>query len=249
MIVISSGMQKSGSAWFFNLTNDLLAAAGHDDVRTIREQYHLKDILMWSNCNIRAITLSKLMRILLPHFLHHTFVVKTHGGPASMTRAIYPLMRIGHVKATYIYRDPRAVSLSAFEHGQRIREEGEHHTFAKLDSIESAIVFAKERLSVWEDWQRFGRVLMCRYEDLVTNPIKEIHRLAAYLSVDVSSDRIEEVISTYSPDAVKASNSMKSSLHFSKGVPQRFRDVMRREELDMCDAVFGDYLVKMGYSK
>lgn len=246
MIVISSGMQKAGSAWYFNLTNDLLIAAGYNGARAVREQYRLEDIMRWYNCNIGEITLSKLERILIPHFFGHTFVVKTHGGP---TRAIYPRVRIGDIKATYIYRDPRAVALSAFEHGRRIREQGEFHTFAELDSIESAILFTKGLLGVWEEWQQFGQVLQCRYEDLVADPFKEMRRLAEYLSVNVSSDQISRIILTYSPDSVEANSSMKSYLHFDKGVPERFRAVMNREQLDMCNQVFADYLVEMGYSE
>ncbi|MDQ3112240.1 MAG: hypothetical protein M3R17_20335 [Bacteroidota bacterium] len=45
MIVISAGMQKSGSAYVYNIINDLLVHGGHGDARQVKEKYKLDDVL------------------------------------------------------------------------------------------------------------------------------------------------------------------------------------------------------------
>ena len=114
MIVICVGMIKAGSAWYFNLANDLLVAAGHQDAREIRQRFHLHSALKHQDCLLAGHPASKLL-LLIPHFLGHTFAVKAHGA-ASIGRRL--LVNSGIAKATYIYRDPRDVVVSAFERGQ-----------------------------------------------------------------------------------------------------------------------------------
>ncbi len=241
MIVLSAGMQKSGTAWYFNLTNDLLVAAGYQDVRTIREKFRLYSILNAYNCNIGNPTLFKLARVAIPHFCRNTFVVKTHHGPSISLRY---LMSLGIVKTTYIYRDPRDVVVSGFEHGQRIKAKGENHTFAKWDSIEASILNVKQLLATWDKWLQCSKVLITRYEDLLTNPVNELKRLESFLSLKVSSKELHRIVSNYQigqPDAAAM-----SGLHFNKAAIGRFREVMSQRQLDLCREHFGDYLQRMG---
>ena len=54
MIVLSGGMPKAGTGYYFNLTNDLLIVSGGQDIRRLREKYDLGAILkhiiaMWEN--------------------------------------------------------------------------------------------------------------------------------------------------------------------------------------------------------
>ena len=41
MIILSTGMPRAGSGWYYNLTNDLIIAAGYQDGHKIRQRYHL----------------------------------------------------------------------------------------------------------------------------------------------------------------------------------------------------------------
>ncbi len=52
MLVLSVGIPKSGSGWYFNLKNDLLIAAGHQDVRDIRKKFNLESCMKYYNCNM-----------------------------------------------------------------------------------------------------------------------------------------------------------------------------------------------------
>jgi hypothetical protein len=244
MIVLSAGMPKAGTGWYFNLTNDLLVAAGCQDIREIRNKYHLHSVLKHENCNIEQLTLRKLALIIPLHLLGNTFVVKTHHGPSTSSRY---LISSGIIRPTYIYRDPRDAAVSAFEHGQELRSKGQHHPFAGLLSIEDAIRFMKQQFVIWNEWIRLDSVLVIRYEDLVADPFGEIERLASFLTIDVSPEVLRQIVSSY--QASHLLHPKRDVLHFNKGIVGRFKTVMGPEEQDLCWQHFGGYLRKMGYAK
>ena len=101
MIVFSAGMQKSGTAWYFNLTNDLLSKAGYQDTRSLRDRFGLNDFLLHHNCNIGELCGSKLKHLEALHNAGFTFAVKTHSG---LTEKLKELIKKGVAKITYIYR-------------------------------------------------------------------------------------------------------------------------------------------------
>ena len=45
MIILSAGMQKSGSTYFYNVINQLLIEAGNTDARQIKVKYGLNDLM------------------------------------------------------------------------------------------------------------------------------------------------------------------------------------------------------------
>lgn len=247
MIILSAGMQKAGSGWYFNLTNDLLVQTGYDDIRILRGKFKLGDFLKDFNCNMGDITSTKCLKLMIPHAFGHTFVVKTHGGPSfCMLRVLCALKA---VKITYIFRDPRDVALSAFEHGEKIRARGRKHTFGKLQGLPESIEFAKSLLPIWDNWLKLqkrlpNKVLIARYEDLVADPIKEMNRLADFIGIHIDRAALTALIKKYSGG--KPGESLKG-LHFNKGSIGRFREVMGEAELKMCKEYFDSYLERMGY--
>jgi len=248
MIILSAGMQKAGSGWYFNLTNDLLIQAGYDDIRILRGKFKLGDFLKDFNCNMGDMTLAKCLRLFVPHLFGHTFVVKTHGGPSF--RILHVLCFLQAVKITYIFRDPRDIALSAFEHGEKIRGSGQEHTFGKLKNLPESIEFVRSLLPIWDNWVKLqkrlpNKVLMARYEDLVADPIKEMNRLANFIGIHIDRAALTALIKKYSGG--KPGESLKG-LHFNKGSIGRFRDVMGNKELELCRKYFGPYLERMGYS-
>ena len=112
MIILSAGMPRAGSGWFYNLTNDLVIAAGNQDGHQIRKKYRLGRFLTEVNCNIGALSTKRLIPILIPSTLGNTFVIKTHAGPTPLALR---LIQDGTIRPTYIYRDPRDAMLSAYE--------------------------------------------------------------------------------------------------------------------------------------
>ena len=64
MLIISSGMQKSGSAYFYNVINEILVASGNGvDARQIKHNRNLDNLMKWHNNNIGALTLPKLIKL------------------------------------------------------------------------------------------------------------------------------------------------------------------------------------------
>jgi len=232
-------MPKSGSAWYYLMTNDLLVAAGHDDACAVRRRYRLDVVLKEQVCRWNGPRLLKPL-VLLPHLAGRTFAIKMHGRPHNLVRL---LVGMGAAKATYIYRDPRDAALSAYNHGQRRRVKGQGGTFAQLETVESAIDWASKRAAAWDKWRRYGRALMVRYEDLIADTVGELQRLAGFLGVDISAEMLESIVQRYQSQNIQQGG----ALHFHKGVVGRFRQVMSPEQIALCQERLGDQLIRMGY--
>jgi hypothetical protein len=235
-------MQKSGSAYIFNILNDLLVLSGNCDIRTLREKYHLTDVLLHHNCNAGKMTYAKVARLLAVSAREKSFVVKTHEAP---TGIISLLLRLGSIKAVYIFRDPRDALLSAMDHGKRIRQEGKSHTFASLVDFEAALETVKIWLKNWQKWRGCKGAYLIRYEDLLSDPLSLTEGIAAYLRISVTADQISAVLSKYQRDRIGAAE--KGTLHFNKGVMNRYRSEMPEEWKAAFRSRMGDVLLRMGY--
>jgi hypothetical protein len=242
MIVVSASLKKSGSGWYFNLTNDLLAATGGDDVRALREEYGLHDVLQGENCQVnpRPLQLARLYRV---HRRGHSFVVKTHAAPTPSLRL---LLRMGAAAATYIYRDPRDVVLSALDHGRRARVEAPQNVLARLHTVEDAARYVRTLLDEVDAWTRRSDVLLVRYEDLQADPAAEVRRLAAHLRLEVDDGTAAALVGRYDRGAL--SEQERRHLHFNKGVSGRFAEEMSAADRAVCDRLLGRHLARLGYA-
>lgn len=246
MFILSVGMQKSGSGLLFNLTNDLLVFGGKSDVRKVRELYKLDDLLKYHNCNMGELSPDKISRLLEIAKVEQTFVIKTHSG---IQPHVLDLIKQGSIKATVIYRDPRDVVVSAMDHGKKIRENGENHSFASCTSIEITVETVKGWLSKSIiPWLQFPHpnILTMRYEDLTTHPVFELQRLCQFLGVDAGKEELLAVIAKYNSENLD--EFMKDYLHFNEGKTGRFRNVLSVAEADYCNRAFENYFALMGYS-
>jgi Sulfotransferase domain len=245
MLILSVGMPKSGSAWYYNLTNDLLVAGGCHDARMIRDRYNLHPILKYGTCNIQDPTDEKLQLLTSPPIGDHTFVVKTHAPP---TEFLVGLIDQGSLKATYVYRDPRDTAVSGYEEGRKLREKGKvHRGVTRLETMTDAIQWSESWLKrSWDRWKNVKGVLRVKYEDLLANPQNELERLASFLCVEVESDVLKEIDHRWRPERLVPSKG-KIPLHFNKGVAGRFRKAMNPEEQSYCQERIGPYLSEMGY--
>lgn len=241
MIVLSVGMPKAGSGWYFNLTNDLLVAAGQSDVREVRQRFRLGRVLKYDNCNMDPPRPGKWLLLMAPVLAGHTFVVKSHREPRGATRA---LMTAGALGATYIYRDPRDVLVSAMEHGTRGRARGATDAFAKLENVDRAIEALVQWLDVAEAWLARDDVLHVRYEDLKLDPEREAERLKRHLGLEVNGKETARILQRYSSANPEAAD----RLHFNKGVAGRFREVLSDHEVDQLRDRVGPRVEALGYS-
>lgn len=244
MIVVSASMKKSGSGWYFNLTNDLLIHAGFEDVRELRKKYGLEKVMRDGNCRVNTRHPLKMGKLLVPHLRGNSFVIKTHRGVSATLKT---MMTLGVAKSTYIYRDPRDVVLSALDHGQQLRDRGNvGNVLSHLHTVEDSVLYVKKMLDIWEEWTSESAALIVRYEDLVLNPQKELRHLADFLSIEIEDNDLEAILARYQKR--NQSQSDKRNLHFNKGIAGRFKETMSQKELDFCDQHFGSHLMKMGYA-
>lgn len=243
LLYVSAGMPRAGSGWFYNIMHALCVAAGGDDARKIRRRYaYLRWILTEVNCNIHMLSAKRLVPVLLPVALGHTFVIKTHSAPLSLARW---LLRRGILRAAYIYRDPRDAALSAYEYGRRIREAGGTNAFTPLHTIEDAIHFMEHYLWVWEQWVQLPQVEVFRYEDLRMDFDRELARLARFMGLPENHPAVDAVRRTFRPGMPAQEHAR--GLHFHKGEAGRFREVFTWEQQALARERFGPYLARMGY--
>ncbi len=241
MIVLSVGMPRAGSGWHYNLVHDLVVANGGQDARQIRRIYHLGSVLTEVNCNIGALTAKRLLPVLLPSLLGNTFTIKAHAGPKPFA---LQLVRRGIVHPTYIYRDPRAALLSAYEYGQRGLAEERMTAFGSLTSIDKAIEFMLPYLEIWQAWMDCPLALHVRYEDMLSDYDREIERLLDFLGVKQRTQALESTVEKYRPGQTSSGD---KGLHFHKGQPERFRRVLDNSQLEACNQAFAPFLERMGY--
>lgn len=241
MIILSVGMPRAGSGWYYNLTNELMLAVGAQDARRIRQRYHLQHILTEVNCNIGALTTRRLLAVLVPSLMGNTFVVKAHAAPTPMAKA---LIRRKWMQAAYIYRDPRDALLSAYENGERARTSGRLNAFSSLVDFETALEFMRNYVEISLTWLDDGNVLHTRFEDLLQEYDREAGRLAQFLGIEPCSSAPSQVIARFRPEKRPTDG---KGLHFSHGKTGRFRTKMSAEQQDRMAQAFAAYLERMEY--
>jgi hypothetical protein len=241
MIVLSAGMPRAGSGWHYNLIHDLMMTVGGVDTRQIREQYHLQPILTEVNCNIGVLSARRLTLVALPALLGRTFVIKAHAGPTGSARL---LQRLGLLRISYIFRDPRDAMLSAFEYGQRVLAKGRPNAFSHLTDFQKSLDFMMEYVRIWNRWTKEKGVLVSRYEDLLTGYDAESTRLVHFLQVGGDRPEVQAVIEKYRPGAGEG----QQGLHFFKGKIGRFRELYTQEQQAVLRDKLTPYLGRMGYA-
>jgi hypothetical protein len=240
MIVLSVGMPRAGSGWHYNLIHDLMKTTGCADAREIREHYRLQSILTEVNCNISVLSARRLAMVALPALMGNTFVIKAHAGPTSSSRL---LQRLGFLRITYIYRDPRDAMLSAYDYGQRAIKKGSPNAFSHLTDFQKSLDFILDYVRIWEKWMREKDVLVARYEDLLMDYDNEVTRLVGFLQLNGSWPKTQAVVDRYRPGAAEG----QQGLHFYKGQMGRFRESYSAEEQAILKEKLDTYLQSMGY--
>jgi hypothetical protein len=241
-LILSVGMPRAGSGWYYNLTQDLVVASGGINAGRIREKYGLKRFLTEVNCNLGTLHSLRLLPVLFPLLFESRYVIKLHAERRSIADVF---IKLGVIKPTYIYRDPRDALLSAFEYGQRMSSQGLTNAFTPLDTIEKAIDFMDFYVQVARGWMKLPGTLVVKYEDLKNDYDQEVRRLLEYLDIDPQHTLIDEVVEKYRPDK-KTQRS--KGLHFVKGKIGRHASALSREQLLICEELFGDFIVEHGYS-
>lgn len=241
MIILSVGMPRAGSGWYYNLIHDLVVAGGGMNARDIRQKYHLEKILTEVNCNLGALTLRRLFSVLPASLAGNTFTIKAHSG-ATVVGDVF--MNTGWMKTTYIYRDPRDALLSAMDFGKRTKDKGQPNAFSHLTTLDESIDFMLKYCVIWDSWISRKSVLSARYEDLLKDYDSETDKLAGFLNLNKGTPAVNDAIEKYRPGQAKEG---RDGLHFYKGQVGRFRERFDAEEQKKMTDKFGAYLARMGY--
>ena len=243
MIILSIGLPKSGSAWYYYMTNDLVMAAGYDDANRIREDHNLHGILKFPTCNIQELTEQKLALLTQPSLQQKTFAIKTHFPPDN---AWQEALKRGLVKATLVYRDPRDIAVSGYEAGKAMRRRGKTGTFANINTLEEAILWTEKwLLDTWVPCRDIEGILKVKYEDLLLKPLEELARLRQFLGFDVPDEALQDIVAHWDKHSQSKQKAPKG--HLNKGVHGRHRKVMGTTELELCSRRLGAYIEEMGY--
>ncbi len=105
MIIISSSIPKSASTLIYNYQEDLLALASQNNA-VAQEEFN-----KYSNCGfLRGIYFNNFLTIIFLKIKYGNVVIKTHSKPSFFIKL---LIALGLAKATFCYREPRDIILSA----------------------------------------------------------------------------------------------------------------------------------------
>jgi hypothetical protein len=239
-IILSAGMPRAGSAWFYNLTLDLWLATGRGNIREYREKYHLQNVITEVNHNIDNFTLRKTTLLLVPYLAGKSFTIKIHFAPYPLGKR---LIKVGVIRPIFIFRDPRDALLSAYEYGKRRKDAGHPNAFSHLDSIDKAIDFMSEYMRDWEIWMDLAAPHIFRYEDLLKSYDQEVGKLLDFLAIETVTPEVHAAIEKSRPK----DESKREGNHFFKGKIGRHQEAFTAEQLDRSAKLFGPYLTRMGY--
>ena len=240
-MILSVGMPRAGSGWYYNLTQDLVIAAGGVDAKIIRSRYGLSKLLTKVNCNLGTLSSYRLIPALAPLLFEPGYVIKLHAGRRPLADRF---IKFGLIKPTYIFRDPRDSLLSAYENGQLMSSQGLTNAFTPLRTIEDAIKFMDFYVKVAREWIAQPATLVVKYEDLKGNFDQEADRLLDFLGIDSGEENIKSIIDQYRPDQKPKKS---PGLHFVKGKVGRYQEAFTADQLTTCDRLFGDFLDEHGY--
>lgn len=249
-VFLLAGMPRAGTAWCFEILTALTVAGGGVDAREIRTKYKLEKYLTAGN-TVLKLFLPDMLMVLYPWMRGENFAVKTHDGPKTYnyrfaSRLLLKSLLANRVFAPiYIYRDPRDAVLSAYEYGQRQPETRGGAYFEKhIPSIEAGIVWMQRYLANnWDAWRSYQDILVIRYEDMIVDHEKYVHKMNEYLKLNLPADVTASIVEKF-----RRGDNLKGT-HFFKGVAGRFRESFTPEQQKLADQAFGCYLEKMGYDR
>lgn len=241
MIVLSVGMPKSGSAYFYNIINALLVEAGNKDAGKIRAKHHLDELMKWRNNFVGILSFRKFIRLWLISLREGTFVVKSHAGPSRMVKIAN---KLGLLKIVYCYRDPRDVLLSAMDHGKKLKASGDDRFFATMVDFDSTLPHVQEWLDVWKLYAEIPGVLMVKYEDLIDDAVTVTKTIESFLGISISAEKRDDILWSFSKDNP---NGYRAGMHLNKAQAQRFKTDMTQEQKTKFLGMFQTNLEVMKY--
>ena len=257
MLLITAGMQKAGSSWHCNMVGELAVRAGHEPTRDWRDRAGLQDVLgPWHTPGVGRTWGRRLRRIDAARPRGLWVVFKTHERPWPTLRR---MLADGRARASYVYRDPRDVVISAGRHGERQRAGGDRQDllhrlrlrgFGRLTTPEVTARWVRRRLlPTWDAWSRVPGVLMLKYEDLNRDPAEGLRRSRDHFGIPVDDAAVAEVAEAFKPESLKKAraSAVSGALHLDAARVGRHKEMLSDDQIAYCERLFAPWLAKMGY--
>lgn len=148
---------------------------------------------------------------------------------------VYP-----ETKVIYLVRDGRDVACSI----KKVPTHDQHAYFIAREWRDEQI----KCISVWQDTLGGGRARMCRYEELISDPEREVRELCAFLELEFDARMLE-----FHADPESKSDAQKTGFwkNLDKPVMQdnsaKFLRELSGAEIEVFEAVAADVLEMLGY--
>lgn len=249
MIVVSAGMVKSGSLWYYRMTDDLIIASGKKPESLAPPHSPVEDLHEGDKIKCDKLDFYNMKRILSSSRRGYSYPIKTHSRP-TLALAFFGSI-FGEIKITYTYRDPRDVVLSVMDHAEKARRDNININIRDIKEIDQAIKFVRIEFEKWKKWKYYSKffdVNMVKYENLVENTTYEIKRLKKYINLKVKDEEVKEIAKMYSKDKYEQKEKIKNKIHMNKGYSGRFMKEMDIETIKYCQENMKEEIEKMGYT-
>jgi hypothetical protein len=227
---------------------DIVGEVSGCDTRQLRDRYEVHDLLQHYftptfNARLTRRRLHRLEPILADG---HALVFKTHRPPTAELRA-----RIidGSAAATFLFRDPRDVVVSAMAEGAKARVRGALpiRNFARLTNFERTMRWLQRRLiPVWQEWTSINSVLPLRYEDLLSDPRGTVAKALAHFDIITPPDLVDRIVRNYAAENVQDAT-IRRALDLDKDSIEHPEISLTLEQQRRLQLVLEPTLLRMGY--
>ena len=200
----------------------------------------------WLTPDIHALSSKTLKRIPRPRFLksHEYFDPR------------YP-------KVIYLVRDPRDVALSLYHFRRKYRVIQDGYPIEKY--VERFLkgdmdVSWGEHVGSWLGARKNHRaLLLVRYEDLLSDPLQQLGRIADFLCIDAAPERLALAIERSAADRLRKLEKVESHQwvttkgrredvpFIGKGVSGGWRDVLPKSSVEQIESAWGHIMKGLGY--
>lgn len=239
MIIVSAGLRKSASTLAFLYQIEIIKHAKKRNGQSILEKYASGKGYR-GNLNLKTIIL-----LLYINFVYGDVVLKTHGEPSIYLKL---LVKLGIVRVTYNFRDPRDAIISMMDHGKKTRlkfdARGEKYSdrgFGNIYTVRDAVPRILPDIKSWLAWNSLDGTLTIRYEDFICSKLHFLKQICKHINCSLTESELNTIIAKFE-DKQKL-----DTANFNKGIVGRFKTEMTEEEIQYCNSLFSDELNKMGY--
>ena len=189
MIVVSYGIQKSGSTLAFEMARAVLELNGYAQPRLAEGIVNARP----PGINMVGPWTDERLSRLVEATEGWKIVVKTHGSPQALsTSRVLDLVGSGDLKIHVVFRDPRDTVLSLLDAGVRARARKQAY-FSEIRTFDGTIAMLGARLQALRQWGSFPS-LKLEYDDFAFDRVRGPQLIADDLGVHADPDEVWKIV-------------------------------------------------------